>query len=142
MGTPRSETDELMFHWLRPERAARAALAKHPIMEALRNSHGLLDLDLFASALACGDMEIVGLPAECAALIEWGESEHGKTMNILTVYCKNTQDAEQALTTLEAAARQNDARAIVSVGHPLWKKIVKQHGYQVKSCILMKKVLQ
>lgn len=110
------------------------------VMERLRRGHGILSASQFHEALTSGDIEVWQLPNDCYALMQWGMSAEGKTLNILTSVGRMA-DADEAFLAIERGARANGAAVIMSVGAPGWTRKAMQHGYDVSPRILMTKVL-
>jgi hypothetical protein len=109
-------------------------------MERLRTGHSLLSPAQFAAALYASDLEVLLFENECAVLCSWGYMRYGYTCSILTVHC-NTEQAEYLLPLLETAVRTRGGKAMISVGHAGWSRLVKRHGFIVKPCVFMEKVL-
>lgn len=128
------------FYFLTASAAAKSASRGYPVMEQLRQGHGVLSPMQFVSELHAGNIEVLALPNECFVLVCWGTCAEGNVMNILTTV-GSMEHASHAITCYEEAARSRKADVVMSVGHPGWSKLVKQHGYEVTTRILMKKVL-
>lgn len=135
-----SPADELIYVWLGPLVAAAYARTAHPKTERLRKGHSLLTVEQFADALAERHLEILLFSNECAALCSWSEMRYGLTCSIMTVDC-NTEQADYLLPMVEAAVRERGGKAIISVGHAGWSRLVKRQGFIVKPCVFMEKVL-
>lgn len=113
------------------------------IVEPLRLGHGLLSREQFLQMLMDGTFEIWRLPHNCYALISWGESEHGKTCNIMTGCGVITPESVDAgIKAIDRIARERGARVVISVGRPGYAKAAKANGYHVERCIIMRKVLE
>lgn len=111
-------------------------------VEALRLGHAVLSREQFIKELESGAFEVWALPAGAYALITWGETEHGKTCNILTVTGESEAAAESGLLAIERMTREAGGRVVVSVGRPGWAPLMKKHGYAITPKILMVKVLE
>lgn len=114
------------------------------VIEPLRLGHGLLSREQFLKMLMDGTFEIWRLPLNGYALISWGESEHGKTCNIMTSHgdAGNPEAVDAAIKAIERIARERGARVVLSVGRVGYASAAKANGYKVERCILMKKVLE
>ena len=108
-------------------------------MEALRKGQDLLSVDQFANALADGSQEIL-MTSFGFALIGWGETAVGKTMNILTVKTE-MENADIGMHEIEAAAYERGARAIIAMGRHGWTDFLKKHGYTTQPIIVARKEL-
>jgi hypothetical protein len=125
-----------------PSRAPVAANKLRAEVEALRIGHAVLNREQFLAELESGSFEVWALPAGAYALITWGETEHGKTCNILTVTGDSEAAAESGLLAIERMTREAGGRVVVSVGRPGWAPLMRKHGYTVIPKILMSKVLE
>lgn len=119
--------------------AAALADAAHPTLEKLRLGHNLLSREQLAFALRTGDIEMLVVENDCSALVAWSDCKEGRTLSILTVDA-STDTAAPALQMLECAARASGARAVMSVGHAGWTRVMRNEGYTVQKCVFMKKV--
>lgn len=133
-------TDAPEWCWIDAGRAAELALLQTPTLEALRQGHGLLAPDAFVRSLETSELEVLLLPGQFAALVTWGACEDGLTLNVLTV-TGELENAKEAFLALEAAARHSEARQILSVGHPGWKRLVESIGYETHTRLCMRKLL-
>jgi hypothetical protein len=132
--------DKLIYRWFPALFSHTAALQGTTETEAMRKGQGLLSKEQFAEALRVGEIEILGLPNECYALITWGFSDHGKMMTILTV-CAKMEHCAEALAALESAAVDREAKVIISIGHAGWRRLVQAQGFETWPLLGMKKVL-
>ena len=122
------------------EAAAATPTNELSVLESLRVGHGLLSRAQFHRAIQMGDMDVWQLPNNCYALTQFGESIHGKALNILTTVGA-MEHALAALSAIEMIAKRNECSVVLSVGRPGWEAVAKEAGYEVKKTILMRKTL-
>lgn len=134
------DTLEPAWRWLDHDQAGDLADAGAPVTEALRAGQGLMTCEAFARALRAGSMEVLLLPGHMAALITWGMCPDGLTMNVLTV-TGSVGAAREAFIQLELAARHSEAKQIISIGHPGWRRLVESIGYETNPRLFMRKLL-
>lgn len=120
--------------------AERPASNELSIAEQLRIGHGILTRQQFQEGLRSGDMEVWIVGPQCYVLVTWGISRYGKTLNILTAL-GSMHHADECMGTIEKYARVKGAGMIISVGELGWMRVAERHGYETKTCLLMKKVL-
>lgn len=77
---------------------------------------------------------------EIYALVEFINTKHGETLNVLTV-TGSKDDWDIGIEALERIARINDVKLIYSVGHLGWEKAMRKHGYDTERVLRMTKVL-
>lgn len=92
-------------------------------------------------AIDSGAFELYQLVKHGWMLVEFIDTAYGRTMNILTTVGK-LQDWRAGMEALEKIARQNECNCIFSVGHPAWKKIVEESGFQTTPMLKMVKFLE
>jgi hypothetical protein len=110
------------------------------ILEQLRTGHGLLSWEQFRNAILMHDIDVWALPFNQYALVAWGDSLEGRTLNILTTV-GTMEYAAAGLAAIEKLAKQYGAAVVMSVGRVGWTDLVRDAGYTVTPTILMKKVL-
>lgn len=118
----------------------RTAPNKLSIFEQLRIGHGILSVPQFQEGLKNGDLEAWVVGPECYVLVAWGTSIHGSTLNILTAV-GDMAYSDECMRTIEKYARAKGAGMIISVGEIGWMRVAQRHGYDTRTCLLMKKVL-
>jgi hypothetical protein len=101
------------------------------LITTLRHSHGLLSHVQFVNKLESGELEVLKLPCDCFALIEWMDTEKGKTLWIHTCV-GNYASADYALTTLERYAASNGAVKIAGIARWGWQRLLEQHDFATR----------
>lgn len=99
---------------------------------------GLYTRDQVLDAIADGVFEIYRVLPAAWILVEFIETNRGKTMNIMTVV-GSREDWERGWQGVEKIARDNNCNMIFSVGHPGWKRFMEQHGYKTEPMLKMYK---
>jgi hypothetical protein len=134
-------SDVLKTSWIWVDYDAAAVAARmHPAMDVMRKSHGMLSRDMFVNALKTGQIQLLLLPDDAAALVSWGLCEEGKALHILTIHTA-MENADSTLASIEGAARESAADCVMAVTRHGWKKTAKLHGCEVHDCLFIKKVL-
>ena len=140
-GAERGDTapGELKWRWISADAAAHAALGEYPEMEALRKGQDLLDSEQFAAVLAEGAQEIL-MTSFGFALVTWGETTVGRTMNLLTV-TTDMEVADIGVQEIEMAAYERGAKAIIAMGRAGWTALMQRHGYSTQPIVIFRKEL-
>lgn len=128
------------WSWVPAAIAAEAAGDGNPLIEVLRQGHGLLSVHDFAKALASGEIELLLLPNRCAALVAWGMCGEGRAMSILTV-AGHKPYWDCGLDMLEHAAAERGAEVVMAIAYAGWLGLARRHGYDVAKRIIMRKFL-
>jgi len=108
-------------------------------MEALRKGQDLLDSEQFAAVLAEGAQEIL-MTSFGFALVTWGETTVGRTMNLLTV-TTDMEVADIGVQEIEMAAYERGAKAIIAMGRAGWTALMQRHGYSTQPIVIFRKEL-
>lgn len=105
------------------------------LITTLRQSHGLLSHEQFISKLESGEFEVLKLPCECFALIEWTVTEKGKTLWVHT--CTGDYNfADRALAAIERYAYNNGAMKVAGIARWGWKRLLEKHLFNTYSQLI------
>lgn len=104
----------------------------HKLIHALRTSQGILSHEQFVNKVDSGEFEIIKLPNDCYALVQWLETEKGKTLWVHTC-AGNVTGSRAALIAIETYAQKNNGRAIAGFARWGWKALLTRLGFNTRT---------
>lgn len=104
----------------------------YKLIHALRTSQGILSHEQFIERIESNEFEVLKLPAECYALVQWVDSDKGKTLWIHTCV-GNFTGAESALQAIEVYAKNNGGRKVAGYARWGWKALLERMGFSTRT---------